>query len=64
MTLDQANDALEDAVMRFHNEMVRRGVKEMLPTQWARSFQDWFDPYEFEKDWKRTEEWLASHNLP
>lgn len=62
MPLAHAHDALEDMVMHFYNEMLRRGVKEMTPLEWGEAFRSWFSPCEFVSNYERTMKWLAEHD--
>ena len=54
MPLDHAHDALGDLVRQFHNEMLRRGVKEMPAREWANEFRGWIDSYDFERQYQET----------
>jgi hypothetical protein len=53
MPLAHACDALGDLAMQFHNEMLRRGIKEMPARQWASEFRSWIDAYDFERQYKQ-----------
>jgi hypothetical protein len=41
MSLAEAHDALSDQARLFHNEMIRRGVKEMSAEEWMEEFRSW-----------------------
>ena len=58
--LDHAYDALSELVSHFRNEMLRRGIRELPAREWAESFRDWIDPYEFEEDYGRLMEFFAN----
>ncbi len=60
MSLAQATDGLDDLVIQFHNEMLRRGVKEMPAREWAEEFRSWINPYDFERQYQETLKWLSS----
>ena len=60
MPLAHAHDALGDFVSRFHNEMLRRGIKEMTARQWGEEFRSWFSVYEFEDHYEDVCKWLAA----
>lgn len=59
MPLDHAYDALSDAVTRFHNEMLRCGIKSLPPLEWAKEFASWFSPYDFAEQYRCTLKNLA-----
>lgn len=59
MPLAHAQDELEKAVLRFHNEMQRRGIKELPPREWAVHFRIWFDEDAFAREHEETLRWLA-----
>lgn len=59
MSLDHAHDALGDCVMRFHNEMLHQGVKELPPREWGEAFRSWLYSYDFEREYEQTLKWLA-----
>lgn len=58
ISLVDAEGALSQLSTDFHNEMLHRGLAEMTPRQWAEAFISWIDPYEFERRYWDTEEWL------
>ena len=60
MSLAEATDVLGDFVVRFHNEMLRGGVKELPAREWAERFRDWRDAYEFERHHEETTKWLTA----
>jgi hypothetical protein len=59
MPLSHAHSALGDLVSQFHNEMLRRGIKEMPAKDWAEEFRGWIDAYEFERKYEETLKWLS-----
>jgi len=57
--LSHAYDALGDLVSRFHNDMLRAGVKELPAKEWAEKFRSWIDAYDFERQYEDTLKWSS-----
>lgn len=57
--LDHAEEALSDAVMHFHNDMLRAGIKELSIIEWGDEFKSWFRGYDLKGDYERTIKFLA-----
>lgn len=56
--LAHAHDALSDCVDQFHNEMLRRGIKELPPDEWAKEFRDWLLDFDMERHYYEVRRWL------
>ena len=62
MPLEHAHDALGDCVSRFHNEMLRRGIKQLPSRKWVEEFRSFLDACEFERDYREISEFLAKRS--
>lgn len=59
MPLADAHDALGDLVTRFHNDMVRVGIKELRPSEWLDQFRSYLTGVDLDRDYAATLKWLA-----
>jgi len=64
MPLAHACDALRDYVTQFHNDMLRRGIKELPPSEWIEEFRSWLNRYDFERQYAETLKQVAMLDMP